>query len=335
MSNTYRINFESVIADEYVKSKKSNVIKIENTSLISFIQTNDEKNIYHNNVYDKNTKKIVYAFLPRPEENAQIEPSHESFKMQFFDGVIIKIFPLNGKLVVTTGKGFNLKKQIINNKKFENLYNLLVDTIGMSLYKFLECLKNDNNTCYTYVLVHPENRINIGYSHKRFIKLAETNLTSGCITFNGGLIDTKDENFLEIFFDKNTKKVIKSVKHLSENFMDVKNIKSGSTDMRYIFLKNYASGSLETLYKHFPEHLETFVNMERQLESVQEYAVNLIFRNKEADNYDSKYDLVIKTIPEHVRTLVTKENHHSVFEFDILNKNEMSIVSKLLKFDIL
>jgi hypothetical protein len=295
----------------------------------------------------------LYAFLEKPQEkNSSIEIENikkekNSILVKFFDGIMIKIFMRKGKHVVIAGKNFNIKNQKINNSKFNNLYDLLVDALGESLYSFLQSLDFENgNVCYTCVLIHKDNRINIQHFENKLIVVAKTNLIDKTIEFNQDIIVQKEnaidkENYLQVVFDPETNNVTSVFKHLSDEMTLIKKVKNNFTNMKNVFLKNYCDGTIEKLYEAFPEYIETFNNMETQLKSVLDYSKYLYtkknFTNEQL-TVDKKYNYILKKIEKEISQnilIITPKNLNECLNTSLFSKTDINCISPLLAFEIL
>lgn len=229
------------------------------------------------------------------EEGVELQESHitsldvtnwDNIKVKkLYDGSRIKLFYHNNEWVVSTSRCVDATRAFWHSSK--SFYDLFMECLGEN-YSF--SLLN-RNKCYTFIILHPENRIVLNHTEPSCIHIStydkvENKEVDDYIyvpkpeecdfgSFEELKVAVSNLQFTEpgyMLVDENYNRV----RIISKAYNDVRLLKGNVPDMakRYLQLRKTTPEKISILLGYYPEYTELFHEIERNII----YISNVIFQ---------------------------------------------------------
>jgi|ETNmetMinimDraft_31_1059906.scaffolds.fasta_scaffold03145_3 hypothetical protein len=274
----YRISHiadKSDMTNEVVKSLSGLILNVENISQIHY----------------KGQKLSEQVLLKEGEELqlsdiTTIDINHwNSIKVKkLYDGSRIKLFYHTNQWIVSTSRCIDATKAYWNSNK--SFYELFIDCIGD-----YDLNQLDINKCYTFIILHPENRIVLNYLEPSCIHILTYDKTEckevdddinlpkpeecNFASFEDFINAVTDLDYTEpgyMLVDENNNRV----RVMSRKYEEVRNLKGNIPNMakRFLQLRKIEPEKIPIFLQYYPEYTELYNNLERHII----YICNVIFQ---------------------------------------------------------
>jgi hypothetical protein len=269
------VDEKSDMTNDIVKALSGLILNIENISQIHY----------------KGQKLSEQILL---NEGERLETTHirtidinnwNSIKVQkLYDGSRIKLFYHINQWIVSTSRCIDSTRAFWHSPK--SFYELFNECIGD--YDFGQL---DRNTCYTFIILHPENRIVLNHREPSCIHIStfdkvenkevdvDINITKPEVcnfaTFEDFVDSVTNLDYTEpgyMLIDENFNRI----RVISSKYEEVRNLKGNVPDMtkRYLQLRKTTPEKIPTFLEYYPEYIEHFDNIELHIL----YICNVIFQ---------------------------------------------------------
>jgi hypothetical protein len=203
---------------------------------------------------------------------------------KLYDGSRIKLFYHNDRWIVSTSRCVDANRAFWHSQK--SFYDLFMECLGEN-YSF--GLLN-RNKCYTFIILHPENRIVLNYTEPKCIHISTYDKTENkevddyiyvpkpeeCnfASFEELKVAVSNLQFTEpgyMLVDENYNRI----RIISKAYNDVRLLKGNVPDMtkRILQLRKTEPEKIQELLRFYPEYTDLYYTIERQIL----YISNVIF----------------------------------------------------------
>jgi predicted CopG family antitoxin len=302
--------------------------------------------------FEQGTNKIVHYSYPRIRDlSMMIVESDDSLLdmnkyiiRKYYDGTIIKLFYSEDKWNVATNYCINATKSKFDNNK--NFYEMFVETAEKVNFDIEQL---DKTKAYTYLVIHPENKIVVTYTQYKLVLLAEVELET--LTDETLNVNPEDEDIVKC---DNYQTLINMIEEMNNNlkesisltdknvfgylainretgvrykiesdlYKSLKSLRGSKENIRYrylelrkdnnidIYLKYYGTPEMEQIFKEISLSMNGISNILHQL------YIEMYVKKIEYTDLDKKYKTALYLLHkeyQETREKRTKKNVRTFF----------------------
>lgn len=246
----------------------------DNLYLLHYTKKSNKKDPFIQRCYglilEKNTNQVVCYGLNYIKEYPDTY-EYKDFKVEeLVDGTVVKLYYYDEKWVTATNKCIDANEsRWISTYSFHQLFEEASE--GVLDYKLL-----DQKKCYTFVLVHPNNRNIVPYEKKEIYHISTRNLETleelndDIKVQKPKIVEFKDMKEINKDLDKSSYKTggyiildnqMRRTKILNPEYLNVKKLKGNTPNIYYRIMILYLYDKRDEFLKYFPEYEQNFIDI--------------------------------------------------------------------------
>lgn len=311
--------------------------------------------------FEQGTNNIVHYSYPRIRDfSAMLVESGDSLQnmskyviKKYYDGTIVKLFYHSDQWNVGTNYCVDAtKSKFDNNKNFHEIFTETAAQVGFELEQL------DKTKAYTYLVIHPENKIVVDYTQHKLVLLSEVSLdTLTDHTLNNNdpeNVECNDyQTFINMIEGMNNK--LKDRVNLTEEdvfgylvvntetgvrykiesdlYKTLKSLRGSKENIKYRYLELRKNSNVSEYLKYYgtPEIEQTFKNVSLSMDGISnilhQLYIEMYIKRIEYTELEKKYKTALYLIHREyleTRQKRTKANVRDFFErMDVIHQANM------------